>query len=131
MLGNANKVVLSNREVLARAIADVARAAVELLIRKREINQSKEISPYTINTEQTMAEQNARNSYNSAMVVLSQEKLVAGYAFREPISDFIVCILEQLEERSNLRPEDMSGVIDINLKAEETVRRIDAIVSDQ
>jgi hypothetical protein len=65
------------------------------------------------------------------MATLSQEKLVAGYAFREPISDFIVCILEQLEERSNLRPEDSSGIIDINLKAEETVRRIDAILSGQ
>ena len=103
----------------------------QLLIRKREVNQSKEISPYAINTEVTIAEQKARSLYVKAMEVLHREKLVAGYAFREPISDFIVCILEQLEESSNLRPEDVSGVAHISLKAEETVHRIDGILSGQ
>jgi len=91
----------------------------------------KKESPFLINTEVTQAQEEANAEYVAARAKLAQEKLVAGYAFREPISDFIVCVMEQFDKRSELSPQDMAGVIDINLKAEDTVRRIDAIVSGQ
>lgn len=126
---------LPNRDALVRAIGEVASTAKTLLVRMREVHMWG-LAPLTESSrprayESAHARDSARVAYASARETLDREKLVAGYAFREPISDFVVCVMEQFDTRAELRPEDMSGLIDINMKAEETVKRIDAIICGQ
>ena len=130
-----SKVEIPNRDALVRAIAEVASTAITFLVRTREVHQwsltmlSESARPKAY--ESAHARDDARVAYQAAREKLSQEKLVAGYAFRAPISDFITCIMKHFDEGSELKPKDASGIIDINLKAEETVKQIDAIVSDK
>ena len=121
-------VQLPNRDALVRAIHDVASTAITFLIRTREFNQMKKETPYIIDTGITQAHEDANVAYLAAREKLAQETLVAGHIFQEPISDFTLSIIEQFDRRSELRPEDASGIIDINLKAKDTVKKIDAIV---
>lgn len=124
-----NRPTLTNRDALVRAISELRNAADNLLIEKRKTYELHNEQPSHGGAERVDTEQRAEELYKRAHDTLIQEKLVAGYAFREPIGDFLVCIRRQLEETSKLSPEDIAGVIDINLSAEKVVRRIDAIVS--
>ena len=129
------KVGLPNREALVAAIAEVQISAVELLIRTREMDQWRK-GPVDWSSRPSVAkaiqaEKDARVAYNSALKALERERLVAGYAYREPIDDFVGCLAEQFKKHGQLKPSDSSGLIDIRLGAEEAVRKIDAIVSGQ
>ncbi len=99
---------LPNRDTLFRAIALVQQTAIEVINRQDELDRMNEQSPYLVPTEQVGARNQSLVNYRNSMNALTTEKLVAGKAFEQTISDLIVFIEAQVFLKVE-KPKIISG----------------------